>query len=147
MKCSEITLREAIEYTSKFCPVKIIYNDWILYNDYDSNVVAAIVDGGECVYGEIMPPECVIPERIQPIDDYIVTSMNIEIVDFHHSIVTMQGVYKKSSKDNRDNTKKKCKDCDYAVKDFFKCEPGKYVCIGVKEPFVISDINTECNQY
>lgn len=49
--------------------------------------------------------------------------------------------------DEDNNTKTKCKDCDYAVKDFFKCEPGKYVCIGVKEPFVITDINTECNQY
>jgi hypothetical protein len=41
----------------------------------------------------------------------------------------------------------KCKDCEAAVKDFFKCEPGKYVCIGVKEPFVINDVNVECTQY
>ena len=41
----------------------------------------------------------------------------------------------------------KCKDCDHAIKDFFKCAPGKHVCIGVKEPFVINDINVECTQY
>jgi hypothetical protein len=49
--------------------------------------------------------------------------------------------------DEDEKTKTKCKDCDYAVKDFFKCAPGEYVCIGVKEPFVISDINAECTQY
>ena len=41
----------------------------------------------------------------------------------------------------------KCKDCKAAVKDFFKCEPNKYVCIGVKEPFVINNIDAECSQY
>lgn len=41
----------------------------------------------------------------------------------------------------------KCKDCDCAVKGFFACEPNKYVCIGVKEPFVINDIEKECTEY
>lgn len=41
----------------------------------------------------------------------------------------------------------KCKDCEAAVKDFFKCAPDKYVCIGVKEPFVIEDTNVECTEY
>lgn len=41
----------------------------------------------------------------------------------------------------------KCKDCSAAVKGFFACEPDKHVCIGVKEPFVIHDINKECTEY
>ena len=41
----------------------------------------------------------------------------------------------------------KCKECEAAVKGFFGCRPDEYVCIGVKEPFVISDINVECTQY
>ena len=41
----------------------------------------------------------------------------------------------------------KCKDCEAAVKDFFKCEPYKYVCIGVEAPFVIDDIDVECTEY
>ena len=41
----------------------------------------------------------------------------------------------------------KCKDCDYKMKGFFACAPDKYVCIGVKEPFVIYNIDSECNQY
>lgn len=96
MKCSEITLYDAIKYVDSFCPVKIIYNDNILYNDYDSNVVIDRTENGQPIYGEIMPPMCVIPDRIRPIDKYIVTSINIEIVDFHHSIVVMHGEYKES---------------------------------------------------
>ena len=41
----------------------------------------------------------------------------------------------------------KCKDCDYKMKGFFACEPDKYACIGVKEPFVIGNIDSECTQY
>lgn len=95
MKCSEITLRQAIGYINNLSPIKIIYNGCTLYNDYDSTVVAARTEDGECIYGEILPPACVIPDRIQPIDNYIVTSINIDIVDFHHSIVEMHGYFKK----------------------------------------------------
>lgn len=41
----------------------------------------------------------------------------------------------------------KCKECDYAIKGFFVCEPDKYVCIGVKEPFVIGNPDVECTEY
>lgn len=41
----------------------------------------------------------------------------------------------------------KCIECDYAVKGFFACEPDKYVCIGVKEPFAIEDPEVECTEY
>lgn len=87
---SEITLREAIEYVDKFCPVKIVFNGIVLYNDYDENMVE-IEDG---VYGEDKPPMDVIPDRLWQFDNYVVTSINIEIVEFHHSIVKMQGEYK-----------------------------------------------------
>lgn len=94
MKCSEITLYDVIKYVDNFCPVKIIYNNEILYNDYDSNIVIDRTEEGEPIYGEIMPPMQVVPYRIRPIDKYIVTSLNIDIVDFHHSIVTIHGEYK-----------------------------------------------------
>lgn len=93
MKCSEITLREAIEYVGKFCPIKIVYNNHVLYNDYDSNVVRERTEDGDPICGEIMPPEYVVPYRIRPIDKYIITDINIEIVQHHHSIVTMQGYF------------------------------------------------------
>ena len=41
----------------------------------------------------------------------------------------------------------KCKHCDCAKKGFFSSLPESYVCTGVKEPFVISDINMECTEY
>ena len=91
MKCSEITIYDAIKYIDNFCPVKIIFNNAVLYNDYDSEV--EIEDG---LYGEIMPPLAVIPYRIRKFNKSIVTSINIDIVDFHHSIITMQGEYKRS---------------------------------------------------
>ena len=82
MKCSEITLREAIGYIDNFfLPVKIIFNGVILYNDYDGDK------------GESDVPLNLISNRIWQFDKYIATSINIEIVDFHHSIVTIQGEY------------------------------------------------------
>lgn len=77
MKCSEITLREAINTTGVFCPIKIIYNDTILYNDYDG--------------GEQFSPTLVIPMRMEGLEDRIVTDIHIEFVDFHHSIVIIKG--------------------------------------------------------
>ena len=41
----------------------------------------------------------------------------------------------------------KCIDCDSCKRGFFKSKPGKYVCTGVKEPFVIEDINLQCTEY
>lgn len=41
----------------------------------------------------------------------------------------------------------KCKDCESCHKGYFESKPEAYVCIGVKEPFVINDINAECTEY
>ena len=41
----------------------------------------------------------------------------------------------------------KCKDCASCKKGWFKSSPDEYVCIGVKNPFVINDINVECTEY
>ena len=87
---SEINLRKAIEYIDKFCPVKIVFNNITLYNDYDANVIE-IEEG---VWGENKPPIDVVPDRLWQFNNYVVTSINIEIVEFHHSVVTMQGEYK-----------------------------------------------------
>lgn len=92
MVYSEITLRDAIAYVDNFNPVKIIFNDVVLYNDYDSDL--EIEDG---IYGEIDSPLNVIPNRIWQFDKYIVESINIEIVQFHHSIIVMHGEYKENT--------------------------------------------------
>ena len=41
----------------------------------------------------------------------------------------------------------KCKDCKACKKGWFSSDPDNYVCIGVKEPFAINDINAECTEY
>ena len=41
----------------------------------------------------------------------------------------------------------KCKDCNCCRLGFFTYKPNDYVCTGVPEPFVISDINVECTEY
>lgn len=91
MKCSEITLHEAISMIEVFCPVKVAYDDIELYNDYDSGRIIETLEDGTEVYGERYPSARVIPIRIGGLEDRIVTSMNIEFVDFHHSIITLKG--------------------------------------------------------
>ena len=90
MEYSEITLCEAIEKVNVFCPVQIIFNDIYLYNDYGEDVIEI----EENVYGEDKPPMAVVPTRLWQFDNYIVTSLSIEIVDYHHSIVKIWGKYK-----------------------------------------------------
>lgn len=41
----------------------------------------------------------------------------------------------------------KCKDCDSCRKGFWESKPEAYICIAVKEPFEIFDINHECTEY
>ena len=41
----------------------------------------------------------------------------------------------------------KCKDCDSCRKGFWTSKPEAYICIAVKEPFEIADINNECTEY
>lgn len=42
----------------------------------------------------------------------------------------------------------KCRNCSYAKRGYFQSLPDAYVCIGVKEPFVIGDYpNAECTEY
>lgn len=86
---SEITLRQAIEKADAFAPVKIIFNGVILYDDYDCEIE---VEPG--VAGETQSPLNVIPNRLWGFENYIVTSLNIEIVDYHHSILMISGEFK-----------------------------------------------------
>ena len=41
----------------------------------------------------------------------------------------------------------KCIDCNCCRKGWFDFAPDVYVCIGVKEPFAINNINRECTEY
>lgn len=41
----------------------------------------------------------------------------------------------------------KCRECKSCYRGYFASRPNAYVCIGVKEPFIINDINHECTEY
>ena len=88
MKQSEITLIETVAMLKAFAPIKITLNDIVLYNDYDSEIE---VEPG--LYGENKPPLEAIPERLWQAKDYIITDINITIVQHHHSIVKLKGRY------------------------------------------------------
>lgn len=94
METSEITLREAIEKIRGFAPIKISFNDIVLYNDYDSDVVIEVLGDGDKVYGENKPPLDVIPDRLWQFDSYVVDSISIDVVDCHHCVVVMYGDYR-----------------------------------------------------
>ena len=85
MKHSEITLSEAIQMINSFLPIKIIYNDEVIYNDFDTEVG----EFGES--GETYPPNVIVPYRIEGRERNIINTVEIEIVHHHHSIVTLKG--------------------------------------------------------
>ena len=61
---SRLTLDEAIRHISIFNPIKVTFNNLVLYNDYDSEV-----EIGDNVFGETAPMVCVIPDRIKNFKD------------------------------------------------------------------------------
>ena len=77
MKCSSLTLDKAIELVDEFLYVKIIFNDRIIYDDYDKN--------------EYESPYVVIPRRIEGFRNSIVMAIEIDIVQHHHSVIRMYG--------------------------------------------------------
>ena len=93
-KQSEITLIEAVAMLRAFAPIKITFNDIVLYNDYDSEIE---VEPG--LFGENKTPLEIIPERLWQAKDYIVTGISITIVQHHHSIVKLRGRYEPYKKE------------------------------------------------
>lgn len=74
---SNITLVEALKGLEFISPIKIVFNAVLLYDDWD--------------FDETKPPLESIRERLWLYDKYVITSMNIEIKDFHHSFVYLKG--------------------------------------------------------
>lgn len=87
MKCSELSFKDILkDVLYSVSPAKIYYNNKEIYNDYDSTVEIEFN-----IYGEIAAPEVVIPERNPELLNKKIFSLQIEIVDFHHSIVWLKG--------------------------------------------------------
>lgn len=90
-KQSEIELWEALKLLDQMNPIKVVYNKKELYNDYDSKTVLRVLANGDKLYGEDTPPNVIIPVRFPELLNKRVYAINIEIVDFHHTIVYMYG--------------------------------------------------------
>ena len=75
-----LSILDVIELVDLCLPIKITFNDIVLYDD----------DSGP---GECKPPLVVIPDRIRKFKKSKVKSIHIEIVQSHHSIVTIRGEY------------------------------------------------------
>jgi len=86
MKVSDIKLYEIIDKLEEFNPVKVTFNNRVIYNDYDSTTEVA-----KGIYGELYPMSMVAPDRISDFKDSIVKSIEIDIVDFHHSVIKIKG--------------------------------------------------------
>ena len=93
MKQTEITLDAALKIVDEFCPIKVTFNNCVLYNDYDDEVPKGIDADGDLCYGEVLPPMKVIPERLHMYNSYVVTSIKIQIVQHHHSVIYLKGYY------------------------------------------------------
>lgn len=93
IKQSEITFMEALSIVDHFSPIKIIFNNCVLYNDYDDEYAVAKTERDEEIFGELQPPMEVVPSRLYRHDEYVVTNIQIEVVQQHHSIVTITGYH------------------------------------------------------
>lgn len=76
---SEISINDAIEVLERFSPAQISFNGVIIYDDYNRE--------------ETEPLKDLICKRLWKSEKYTVTSIKIEIVDFHHTIIEMNGIY------------------------------------------------------
>ena len=88
MKVSDIKLYEVIDKVESFNPVKVTFNNRVIYNDYGSTT--EVTPG---IYGELLPFFMVAPDRIESFKNSIVKSIRVEIVDYHHSVVKIRGKY------------------------------------------------------
>jgi hypothetical protein len=90
-KQSELELLEVLKQLDSMNPIKVIYNNKELYNDYDSKKVLKVLPDGDKVYGEDTPPDVIIPVRFPELLNKCVYAINIEIVNHHHAILNIIG--------------------------------------------------------
>ena len=88
-KHNEMPILEVLDKLDVFAPIKICFNDSVLYNDYD-----ATEEDENGIIGETAPHMLVVPTRLKTaLDKYdiCVNQIDIRIVQYHHSIVYLYG--------------------------------------------------------
>lgn len=86
MNAYKMPILDVLENIKAFSPVKICFNNIVLYNDWD-------VNDANCT-GESEPYDIAVPERLKDVlDNYDVwvTKFEVIIVDYHHSLIYMAG--------------------------------------------------------
>lgn len=88
-KHNEIPILEVLDKLNIFAPVKICFNDSVLYNDYDATEEDEIG-----IIGETAPHMLVVPIRLKTVldkYDIYVNQVDVRITQYHHSIVYLYG--------------------------------------------------------
>lgn len=81
MEHNEIGLFEALVMLEPFAPVKVSFNGVLLFNDYDGNE------------DESAPLLVTVQRRLWHAERYVVSDINVSIVEFHHGVVELWGRY------------------------------------------------------
>lgn len=102
---TEVTLEAALQAITGLNPIKVTFNNVVLYNDFDDVVPNGVDAAGTTVYGEVHPPQVVIPKRLYRYSEYVVTSINIRIVEHHHCVVSFTGRHDPKAALNKDANK------------------------------------------
>lgn len=89
MRQSEIYVLDVLNKLDSLAPIKISLNGIVLYNDYDSPIQI----GDSEMYGETAPWQDVISSRLWQLKEYTITDIKVQIVEHHHSIISMKGFY------------------------------------------------------
>ena len=85
---NRMPILEALDRLQIFCPIKVYFNNFELYNDNPDNET----ESG--VYSEAEPLMIAVPKRLKTtLDNYdiLVTRFEVLITQYHHSIVYMHG--------------------------------------------------------
>ena len=80
---------EVLDNIGVFSPIKICFNGFELYNDFDSDKE---IEPG--VFGELEPYMIAVPKRLKTaLDNYdiLVTKFEVLIVHQHHSLIYLYG--------------------------------------------------------
>ncbi len=83
MVCSEIRLKDVLcetDIVDEFCCCKLLVNNMVVWNNFDN-------------FDEYVEFEQALSAYLSThsyLENYVVTKINIKIVDFHHSIINIR---------------------------------------------------------